>query len=135
MIRRESQMENPVIHVEVLGRDGDALRRFYAEAFGWQFDPPSAHALGAMDYRIVFPRNGEVGVPVGVGGNRPDDVQADAIFYVCVNDLEGTIDRVQRLGGSVVRGPARAPTGGVRVAVVRDPEQHLFGLVDRTTLP
>ena len=29
-------MANPVVFFEVLGKDGDALERFYSERFGWQ---------------------------------------------------------------------------------------------------
>lgn len=30
-------MGQPVVHLEVVGSDGDKLRAYYAELFGWEF--------------------------------------------------------------------------------------------------
>lgn len=126
-------MNNPVIHVEVLGNDAGALQRFYSDAFGWQFNAPSAHAFGDMDYRIAFPSAGD-GVPAGVGGNAADGVPRGVFFYICVDDLEGAIRAVQNLGGKILKPGSQAPGGGVRVALIEDPEGNAIGLVDRASL-
>lgn len=34
-------MPNPVTHFEVLGRDAEALRAFYADVFGWTVGSPA----------------------------------------------------------------------------------------------
>ena len=31
-------MEHPVVHFEVLGPEGAALQKYYADLFGWQID-------------------------------------------------------------------------------------------------
>jgi predicted enzyme related to lactoylglutathione lyase len=31
-------MGQPVVHFEVIGKDGDALRSFYSNLFGWEID-------------------------------------------------------------------------------------------------
>lgn len=40
-------MGYPVVHFEVIGRDGEALRRFYSELFGWemQTDPELRYGI------------------------------------------------------------------------------------------
>lgn len=128
-------MQNPVIHVEVLGQNAGALQRFYADAFGWRFDNPSAHAFGQMSYRIAFPEESEKGIPIGIGGDTSDGSPDGVIFYVCVDDLPGSLLAVENLGGKVVRPPSQADSGGVRVALVKDPEGHLVGLVEAGSLP
>jgi uncharacterized protein len=30
-------MGQPVVHFEVVGKDGDKLRSYYSELFGWEF--------------------------------------------------------------------------------------------------
>lgn len=29
-------MGQPVVHFEIIGKDGDALQRYYGELFGWK---------------------------------------------------------------------------------------------------
>ena len=41
-------MPNPVVHFEITGRDGEALQRFYRDAFGWK-----VNADNPMDYGVV----------------------------------------------------------------------------------
>ena len=31
-------MANPVVHFEIMGKDGAALQKFYADLFGWTID-------------------------------------------------------------------------------------------------
>ena len=31
-------MGNPVVHFEIMGGDGERLKSFYAEQFGWKID-------------------------------------------------------------------------------------------------
>ena len=31
-------MGHPVVHFEIIGKDGEALKRYYAELFGWEID-------------------------------------------------------------------------------------------------
>ena len=31
-------MGQPVVHFEILGKDGDALKSYYSQLFGWEID-------------------------------------------------------------------------------------------------
>lgn len=119
----------------VIGGDAGALQAFYRDAFSWRFDPPSPHALGDMQYRIAFADDASPGIPIGVGGDVRDDLPSYVTFFVCVADLEKSVHDVVRLGGKVMRSPAQAPDGGVRVALIEDPQEHVVGLVDEKSLP
>jgi predicted enzyme related to lactoylglutathione lyase len=33
-------MGQPVVHFEVIGKDGEKLRSYYSELFGWEFGDP-----------------------------------------------------------------------------------------------
>ena len=113
-------MTHPVVFFEVLGRDGTALRSFYAELFDWKIDTMSE----PTDYGMVAREDG--GIDGGVG-KAPDGGQGHAIFYVHTDDPQGTLDRASELGGSVVMPPFELPGGGL-IALLADPEGHTVGL-------
>ena len=53
-------MGQPVVHFEVVGKDGEKLQSYYSELFGWEID-----ANNPMKYGMVQ-REGNVS-PEGVG--------------------------------------------------------------------
>ena len=42
-------MGQPVVHFEVVGKDGDKLKAYYSDLFGWGFED----AQGPMNYGVV----------------------------------------------------------------------------------
>jgi predicted enzyme related to lactoylglutathione lyase len=57
-------MGQPVVHFEVIGKDGENLRSYYAELFGWGFGDP----IGPTNYAVVQ-RDGNTNADgVGIGG-------------------------------------------------------------------
>jgi predicted enzyme related to lactoylglutathione lyase len=130
-------MGQPVVHFEVVGRDGDKLKAYYAELFGWEFeDTPGALQ---MNYGLV-PREGNtnadgVGIPGGVGGIEGDprgDV-GHVTFYVEVPDVDAALTKAEALGGKRVSGPDEVPGVGIVIGHLSDPEGHVIGLVHPTS--
>jgi uncharacterized protein len=119
-------MGQPVVHFEVLGRDGDRLQGFYSELFGWEID-----ASNPMGYGIVN-REGNVNADgVGIGGGvgaAPGDYEGHVTFYVEVPDVEAALAEAERLGGKRLMGPDQVP-GGPELGQFSDPEGHLIGVV------
>lgn len=123
-------MVHPVVHFEVIGRNPDQLRRYYAELFGWAFDTPSpvaqevseADSYGFID--LVRSDDG-TGIRGGIGGGEGYD--SHAVFYVGVPDVEAALQRAESLGGARVMGPATSPNGLV-VGHFKDPEGTLIGV-------
>ena len=113
-------MPNPVVHFEVIGKDGPALQRFYGELFGW-----SINADNPMNYGIVD--NGGQGINGGVGP-APEGGPGHLTWYVEVEDLQAALDKAKELGGTPAFGPIDVP-GGPSIALFNDPEGHLVGLV------
>ena len=94
-------MAQPVVHLEIIGRDPARLRTFYAELFGWQFDtsaPISAAVSEAGNYGFTDGPQGDP-VPGGVGGGP--DFEPHVMFYVGVEDIEATLAKAEGLGGTV----------------------------------
>jgi predicted enzyme related to lactoylglutathione lyase len=114
-------MSNPIVHVEVLGEDAQALQSFYRDAFEWQMRP------SGPEYAMAHP-GVEGSIDGGVGAS-PEGGQGHVTFYVEVEDLEATLGEIEGLGGSRVVGPMDVPDGP-RIAMFADPEGHLVGLIE-----
>jgi len=110
----------PVVHFEIIGRDGDRLRAYYGALFGWSFD-----SAGAMDYGLVRP--GDAGIGGGIG-SAPEGYAGHVTFYVDVADVEAALVEAERLGGRRVMGP-HTVAEGVEIGQFVDPEGHLVGVV------
>lgn len=120
-------MGYPVVHFEVVGKDGGKLQRYYAELFDWQID-----ANNPLSYGTV-PREGNtnaegVGIGGGVAAGPTPDYDGHVTFYVEVPDLEATLAKAESLGGTRVFGPAPVPGTDIELGQFTDPEGHLIGL-------
>jgi uncharacterized protein len=122
-------MGQPVVHFEVIGKDGAALRSYYSDLFGWQID-----ADNPMNYGIVQ-RDGNVsadGSGIGGGvGEGPEGYGGHVTFYVEVPDVEAALAKAERLGGTRVMGPEQI-MDTVELGQFTDPEGHLIGVVKTT---
>ncbi len=112
-------MGNRVLHFEVGSNDDAALKRFYADLFGW--------GLSDLDggYTVVDTRGGD-GVNGGITGSG--DGSNWVCFYVGVDDLQATLDRAESMGGRTVTPPTEIP-GMLTWAMLADPDGYLVGLV------
>jgi uncharacterized protein len=119
-------MGQPVVHFEVIGRDGERLQRYYSELFGWEID-----ADNPMNYGMVA-REGNVNADgVGIGGGvgpGPEGYEGHVTFYVEVPDVEEALSRAESLGGSRMMGPETI-MGQVELGQFKDPEGHVVGVV------
>jgi uncharacterized protein len=130
-------MGHPVVHFEIIGTNPAALREYYGELFGWQFDTsgPVAGAVSeAGNYGFTDTGAGDtggdtgggVGIPGGVGGGAA--YESHVLFYVGVPDVEAALRKAESLGGTRHIDPERAPGRDLVVAQFTDPEGNLVGL-------
>jgi predicted enzyme related to lactoylglutathione lyase len=110
---------SPVVHFEVIGKDGEALQKFYGDLFGWKID-----ASNPMKYGIVEAE--EEGIAGGVGESPSGS--SHVTFYVQVDDLQAALERAEELGGKTVMPPSDVP-GGPSLAQFEDPDGNMVGLV------
>ncbi|MGZ3585659.1 MAG: VOC family protein [Candidatus Limnocylindrales bacterium] len=114
-------MASRIIHVEVVGKDGPALQRFYTSLFGWNLDTSNAGGYGIAS-------RDENGVDTGIGATQ-DGSAGWVSFYVAVPDVNKALARATELGGRVVT-PKFSPDGNAQLALFADPEGHVIGLTE-----
>ncbi|MDP8910992.1 MAG: VOC family protein [Actinomycetota bacterium] len=116
----------PVVHFEVVGKDGEKLRQYYSELFGWQID-----ANNPMKYGMVAREGNTDADGVGIGGGvgqGPGGYEGHVTFYVGVPDVEEALAKAESLGGTRIMGPEDI-MGQVILGQFKDPEGHLIGVV------
>jgi len=119
-------MPQPVVHFEVIGKDGDKLKSYYSELFGWNIDSDNE-----MNYGVI-PRDGHTNAEgVGIGGGvatGPEGYDGHVTFYVEVPDVEAALAKAENLGGSRIFGPETIMEG-IELGQFTDPEGHVIGVV------
>ncbi|HEX5039766.1 MAG TPA: VOC family protein [Candidatus Limnocylindria bacterium] len=111
-------MADQIIHVEVTGKDGAALQRFYGDVFGWQLDTNNPGGYGML-------RQGDLSAGIGPA---QDGGAGQVTFYVHSDDPQATLAKVERAGGKVIM-PLTEVAPETKVALFADPEGHVVGLM------
>ncbi len=106
----------PVTRWEIAAKDLKRQAAFYAELFGWEFTYHDggryAHVTtGLLDGAFV----------------QADPPASDVLVYVQVPNAQAVVDKMTRLGGSVVCPVTVTPDAGT-LAYVQDPEGVCWGL-------
>jgi predicted enzyme related to lactoylglutathione lyase len=118
-------MGNPVVHFEVVGKDGEKLKGFYSDLFGWKINSDNPMNYGIIDRESNV--NSE-GVGIGGGISSSQDGQPHSLFYVEVDDIPATLEKAEGLGGKTFM-PAMDVMEGLQIGIITDPEGNLVGLV------
>ncbi len=119
-------MGQPVVHFEIVGKDGEALKRYYADLFGWTIDDNNP-----MKYGIVQREGNTNADGVGIGGGvstGPDGYDGHVTVYVEVPDVEEALAKAESLGGTRTMGPEQVMEGLV-IGLFNDPEGHVIGVL------
>jgi predicted enzyme related to lactoylglutathione lyase len=123
---RLTAMGQPVVHFEVIGKDGEKLQGYYSDLFGWDVD-----ASNPMGYGFVQREDNTNPDGVGIGGGvgtGPEGYDGHVTFYVEVPDVEAALAKAEELGGTRIMGPEEM-MGRLVLGHFQDPEGHLVGLV------
>jgi predicted enzyme related to lactoylglutathione lyase len=115
-----------VVHFEIAGTDGSALRAYYAELFDWRID-----AANPMEYGLVSREENQNAEGVGIGGGisqGPEGYPGHVTFYVEVPDVETSLQKAEQLGGTRMMGPEQAAEG-VEIGLFTDPQGHIIGVI------
>jgi predicted enzyme related to lactoylglutathione lyase len=119
-------MGQPVVHFEIVGKDGEKLQRYYSDLFEWEID-----ASNPMNYGIVAREGNTNSEGIGIGGGigpGPEGYGSHVTFYVEVPDVEAALAKAESLGGTRMMGPETI-MDGVELGHFTDPEGHLVGVV------
>jgi predicted enzyme related to lactoylglutathione lyase len=121
-------MGQPVVHFEIMGKDGEALKRYYGELFGWEIDSNNPMNYGIIDREKTL---GDDGIGIGGGiGQVPEGAPGAATFYVQVPDVEASLAKAESLGGTRIMGPDQVMEGLV-IGIFLDPEGHQIGVLSQ----
>ena len=108
----------PIVHFEIGCRDSKATSKFYQQLFGWEIQGDGPAAM--IDTKSATGIQGHITSL----GHEPHNYLT---VYAEVEDLEGTLKRVEELGGKTTIPPTEIPGMG-SFAWIADPEGTLFGL-------
>jgi predicted enzyme related to lactoylglutathione lyase len=111
-------MAAQIVHVEVVGKDGAALQRFYGDVFGWQLDTNNPGGYGMH-------RQGELSAGIGTA---QDGGAGHVTFYVHTDDPAAVLRKVEEAGGRVLM-PLTEIAPETTIALFADPEGHVVGLM------
>ena len=120
-------MGQPVVHFEVIGKDGARLQRYYSELFGWEIDTDNPMNYGTVQREGNTNADG-AGIGGGVGG-APEGYDGHVTFYIEVPDVEAALAKSESLGGKRIMGPDKVPGTEIELGHFSDPEGHLIGVV------
>jgi hypothetical protein len=112
-------MGNPLCHFEFMTNDVAKAKAFYGEVFDWRFDEATMPG-----YTLIH-----AGAEPG-GGMFPKPPNAPGPclnVYFLVTDIDATLARVTRLGGTVIVPKSPIPGHG-QYAMFADPDGIAVGL-------
>jgi uncharacterized protein len=119
-----------VVWNDLMTRDPDRAREFYAAVFGYEYQPMG----GDFDYSTIV-GEGPGGVVGGLGAMMPDtpsEVPAHWRTYFSVTDVPATVAAATAAGGTVISEPSPTPWG--LMAELRDPQGATFTVGDGNDL-
>jgi predicted enzyme related to lactoylglutathione lyase len=124
-------MPAPVTHFEIYAEEPTKLAEFYKDLFEWQIEK----APGIDYFRIQTGPTEDEAIRGGIL-RRPIPGPRSWVHYVSVESLDETVERVQKLGGKLLRAKAAVPKIAW-YAVVEDPEGNIFAIwqADATAFP
>ena len=123
-------MTNTVVHWEIIGKDHDALKKFYDDVFDWKLNTVP---MPNGSYSMTGPDEGEAGIGGGIGASD-DPNRRWVTFYIGVDDTDAYLRKVEANGGKVVV-PTEVIPGVVTFAVFEDPEGNRVGVVKNEPPP
>ena len=110
---------------ELMTADADKAFEFYHTLFGWE-KVGTPMDMGAMGVYTLF---GLGDVQLGGMMNKPEEMPVSVWnYYILVDGLDDAMKRATDGGGKVLYGPMDVP-GGMRAAMLTDPQGAAFGLL------
>lgn len=110
-------------HVEIPADEPERAKRFYADVFGWSFEPETPGFEGYHTFTTPVGREGTAGAIGKRGEMAPEQLR----LYAQVDSIDDTLAKIAEAGGSVVEPKAEVPGMGW-YAVFKDPEGNELAL-------
>lgn len=116
-------MSNRVTYFEIPSAHPDINRRFYEEAFGWQF-----LQWGAEPYWFACTGNDD---ERGINGAvlKEAGPQQPVINTITVDNIDQAISKIEQAGGKIIKTKKAIPAVGW-LAFFTDPDDNIFGILE-----
>ena len=118
-------MSHRIVHWEIMGPDGDAVRDFYEGLFGWKTEPVE----GFDSYHLVGDDDTTIGGALGKG---PEEMSNYVMLYIEVDDVDEHLAKAESAGGSTIM-PKTVIPDIVTFGMFSDPAGNVLGIVERDT--
>ena len=119
----------PVVHFEIIGKDGLKLQKFYAELFGWKIQNMAEMGnYGMTETGTTGDKVGKGSIDGGVGGAQPGSPNYVTV-YIQVKDIDAHLQKITAAGGKTVMPKTEIPNV-VTFAQFTDPQGNVVGLVE-----
>lgn len=123
--------QNPVVHFEIPGENKERMKKFYADAFGWEYNQ-----LGEEmnNYTVVMTTESDNTGPLkkGIinGGfyDKSDFLAKAPSLVISVDDISAHMKVVTDAGGTVHGEPVAIPGVGMHVAFT-DTEGNILSML------
>lgn len=109
-------------HIEIPADDPARANRFYSGVFGWDLGTME----GMPDYWLYRSGPGDLGGAIGIRGHNTGKAIRN---YITVDSIDGSLPKVESLGGKVIEGKGEVQGYGW-FAVVEDSEGNEIGLFE-----
>jgi predicted enzyme related to lactoylglutathione lyase len=111
---------------ELMTRDYEAARTFYAAVFGYSYEDMGSGEN--FTYSTIARPDGHIVAGIGaLDPNMPPEVPSHWVTYFGVADTDATAALAQRLGGTLEMAPFDSQFG--RIAVIRAPQGETFSII------
>lgn len=125
-------MDHTIVHFEIPADNIETLKAFYEQLFNWKI----IHSpVEGMDYWVIQTVTTDdkgmlqkPGVNGGMFPKQPQQKDLKQVNYITVEDLDGYIEKVTKLGGKVLMPKQQVPTVGY-ISLAIDLEGNPFGLL------
>ena len=121
----DPQPAGTIIWKDLTVENADVIRDFYGEVVGWKHEPVDMG--GYSDYNMLPPKGGDPAAGICHARGANDNLPAQWLMYVNVEDIDSSIRRAVELGGHLVDGPRKM--GRQDFCVIRDPAGAVAALI------
>lgn len=113
---------------ELMTRDIDAAKAFYADVFGWGARTSDGSDTTGMAYTEFQLDERSIAGMMAMGDDFPAEIPANWLTYFAVADCDASAAAAEAAGGSIANPPMDIPSVG-RFALLNDPFGAVFSVI------
>ncbi|MHC4840011.1 MAG: VOC family protein [Planctomycetota bacterium] len=117
---------------ELASRDVAKAMEFYTKVIGWKFEEMDMGPAGK--YQLITVGEKHCGGMMSMDSEEWGEMPSHWSYYVCVEDVDATVEKALAAGGEKTHDPFDAPGVG-RIGVLKDPAGSHFYVIAPEDMP